>query len=452
MMKKFTLLTLGLFGVAMAQNEPAFEVRQVALPLVSVGDLIGAGFGVEDYRLVVTGSSLVQTVVELYSPNTNRLDYTTNRNTPSYFGDEMYGDNPNLKTTFTLREQNGRVLARRSFDVADKHDIQRFFAGVLRPGNYRFQVESKGNGKNAFAVRASNNVRLEASEFSVNLKGEADQDQLVGFIDVPSSAAGQTIQLGNYDGDGSEEMGLTLITPDGTSRALTVSPDAKWVSNEIPVTPELVGRWRIVARVMNGTKQFSNAFSVRVRLGNEALYTSFPGFESPTNVLVNIKAVSCGQSIDLPPQTLSINGTSVQSGDVVPVTAGKLEVKAPNLPGAWLRPFQAVAIQDQTSEINLEYVVLQRIVLTPKPVGKANELTTTVSTQFPYPIPTKAELELLGGMTTSANELFSEGVISAGNPMVWTIPVDHPNPNPEARAIARLARECGGSHAISAVR
>jgi hypothetical protein len=451
-MKKFTLLALGLFGAAVAQNDPAFEVRQVALPLVSVGDVVGAGFGVEDYRLVVAGSSLVQTVVELYSANTNSLDYTTNRNTPSYFGDEMYGENPSLKTTFTLREQSGRVLARRTFDVADKHDIQRFFAGVLRPGNYRFQVESKGNGKNAFAVRASNNVRLEASEFSVNLKGEADQDQLVGFIDVPNSAVGKTIQLGNYDGDGSDEMGLTLITPNGSSQNLTTSPDAKWVSDEIPVTQELVGRWRIVARVMAGTKQFSNAFSVRVRLGSEALYTSFPGFESPTNVKVNIKAVSCGQSIALPPQTLSINGATVQSGEVVPVASGRLEVKAPNLPGAWLRPFKAFAVQDQTTKINLEYVVLQRIVLNPKPVGSAGKLTTTVSTQFPYPIPTKAELELPEGMTTSATELYSEGLISSGNPLVWTVPVANPNPNPEARAIARLARECGGSQAISAVR
>jgi hypothetical protein len=451
-MKKFTLLALGLFGAAVAQSEPTFEVRQVALPLVSVGDVVEAGFGVEDYRLVVTGSSLVRTVVELYSPTTNRLDYTTNRDTPNYFGDEMYGDNPELKTTFTLREQNGRILARRTFDVADKHDIQRFFSGILRPGNYRFQVESKGNGKNAFAVRASNNVRLEASEFSVNLKGEAEQDQLVGFIDVPSSAAGKTIQLGNYDGDGTEEMGLNLITPDGSSRPLSVSADAKWVSDDIEVTPELVGRWRIVANVKGGSKQFSNAFSVRVRLGEEALYTSFPGFESPTNVKVNIKAVSCGESIDLPPQTLGINGTTVQSGDVVPVTAGKLEIKAPNLPGAWLRPFQAVAIQDQTTQINLEYVVLQRIVLSPKPVGNANQLTTTVSTLFPYPIPTKALLELPEGMTTTASELVSEGEISADNPMVWTVPVTNSNPSPEARAIARLARECGGSQAISAVR
>jgi hypothetical protein len=451
-MKKYILLALGLFGTAAAQTEPAFEVRQVALPLVSVGDVVGAGFGVEDYRLVVAGSSLVQTVVELYSANTNSLDYTTNRNTPSYFGDEMYGQDPNLKTTFTLREQNGRVLARRTFDVSEKHDIQRFFAGVLRPGNYRFQVESKGNGKNAFAVRASNNVRLEASEFSVNLKSEADQDQLVGFIDVPKTAVGKTIQLGNYDGDGSDEMGLSLITPNGSSQALTTSPDAKWVSDEILVTEELVGRWRIVARAMAGTKQFSNAFSVRVRLGSEAFYTSFPGFESPTNVKVNIKAVSCGSSIDLPPQSLSINGVNVQSGEVVPVAAGELELKAPNLPGAWLRPFKAVAVQDQTVDINLEYVVLQRIVLNPKPVSNASELITTVSTRFPYPIPTKAELELPSGMTTSASELYNEGVISANNPLVWTVPVQNPNPNPEARAIARLARECGGSHAISAVR
>ncbi|MFN3265527.1 MAG: hypothetical protein ACK41E_01695 [Deinococcales bacterium] len=451
-MKKLMFVVIGFFGAALAQTEPAFEVRQVALPLVSVGDSVGAGFGLEDYRLVVSGSNLVQTVVEIYSPNTNSLDYTANRNTPRYFGDELYGENPNLKTTFILREQNGRVLARRTFDVSEQHDIQRFFTGVLRPGNYRFQVESKGNGKNAFAVRASNNVRLEASEFTVNLRGEADQDQLVGFIDVPQNAKGQTIELSNYDADGEEEMGLTLITPDGASRRLTVSPDAKWVSDQIPVSEASVGRWRVVSRTLSTSKQFSNAFGLRVRLGNEALYTSFPGFESPTNVKVNIKAVSCGAEIELPTQTIRINGNEAKTGDIVPVSAGRLEIQAPQLAGARLKPFKAVAIQDQTTEINLEYLVLQRIVLTPKPIGSNGELTTTVSTQFPYPIPTKALLELPEGVTTSAQELFSEALISADNPMVWTVPISNSNPNPEARAIARLARECGGSHAISAVR
>jgi hypothetical protein len=453
-MKKISLILLAALcsTSALAQDNPAFEVRQVALPLVSVGNEVSAGFGLEDYRLVVSGSSLVRTVVEIFSPDTNKADLTTNRNTSAYFGDELYGKNPDLKTTFTLRESDGRVLARRTFGVGDQHDLQRFYAGVLRPGNYQLQVESKGNGKNAFAVRASNNVRLEASEFTVNLRGEANQDQLVGFIDVPNSALGKTIRLGNYDADGIEEMALSLITPDGASRALTSSPDGQWATDDIPMTEALLGRWRVVARTVSSTKQFSNSFSIRVRLGDEALYTILPGFQSPTNLIVKAVAVSCGSSVGLPSLAIKVNGTSIKTGDTISVTAGAVNIEALNLPGAWIRPIKAVAIQDQTTEITIEYVVLQRIVLTPKPIAQNSELTITVSTLFPYAIPARAELDLPSGISTSATVLFSEGMISSGTPLVWTVPVQNTNPSPETRAIARLGRECGGSQAISSVK
>ncbi len=451
-MKKFLVMILAvLSSTAWAQNNPAFEVRQVALPLVSVGNEVSAGFGVEDYRLVVSGSSLVRTVVEIFSPETNKADYTTNRNTAAYFGDEMYGQDPDLKTTFTLREVSGRALASRTFGVGEEHNIQRFFSGVLRPGNYKLQVVSKGNGKNAFAVRASNNVRLEASEFTVNLRGQADQDLLVGFIDVPASGVGQTIQLSNYDADGKEEMQLTLVTPDGSSRALTSSPDGQWTSDDIPMTEALIGRWRVVARTLSSTKQFSNSFSLRVRLGGEALYTTFPGFQSPTNLKINAVALSCGSRTALPALEFKINGTSFKTGDLIPVTAGQINLEALPLAGATLRPVKAIAIQDQTTEITLEYVVLQRIVLTPKPISDSQELTTTISTLFPYAIPTKAELALPEGIS-SPKPLSVEGMVSSGSPLIWTVPIESTKPYTQARAIARLGRDCGGSHAISSVR
>ncbi len=451
-MKKFLVLIVAvLSNSAWAQNNPAFEVRQVALPLVSVGSEVSAGFGVEDYRLVVSGSSLVRTVVEIFSPETNQADYTTNRNTDAYFGDEMYGQNPDLKTTFTLREENGRALVSRTFGVSQEHNIQRFFSGVLRPGNYKLQIQSKGNGKNAFAVRASNNVRLEASEFSVNLRGQADQDLLVGFIDVPASGVGQTIQLSNYDADGSEEMKLTLVTPDGASRALTSSPDGQWTSDDIPMTQDLIGRWRVVARTVSTTKQFSNSFSLRVRLGGEALYTTFPGFQSPTNLKINAVALSCGSRTVLPVLELKVNGIGVKTGDLIPVTAGLVNLDALSLPGATLRPIKVLAIQDQTTEITLEYVVLQRIVLNPKPISDSSELTTTISTLFPYAIPTNAELALPEG-TVSSQPLSIQGMVSSGNPLTWTVPIQSTKPYTQTRAIARLGRDCGGSHAISTVR
>lgn len=452
MMQKTILLTVLVASVALAQNSPAFEVRQVALPLTSVGDQVNAGFGVEDYRLVVSGSSLVRTVIELFSPETNKTDYTINRTTGAYFGDELYGKDPDLKTTFTLREESGRILAKRTFGTSEKHDIQRFFAGVLRPGKYTFQVESKGNGKNSFAVRASNNVRLEASEFSVNLHSPANQDQLVGFIDVPVSAIGQSVELSNFDADGDQEMKFALIAPDSSSLALTTSGNNEWQTTAIPVTEALVGRWRVVARTLETTKQFSNAFSMRVRLGKEPLYTTFPGFQSPTSISLKATAISCGSSAELPPLEFMVNGIPVKTGEIISAVAGKLNITAPALAGAWLRPIKAVAIQDQTTEISIEYVVLQRIVLTPKPLGSAEQLTATVSTLFAYPMPTKIELDLPTGATTTSLTLSHEGLVSSGNPLVWTVPIQNPSPSNQTRATAHLARECGSSQAISAVR
>ena len=452
-MKKISVFLMAMLcSTALAQNNPAFEVRQVALPLVSVGDQVSSGFGREDYRLVVTGSSLVRTVIELFSPEVNRLDYSTNRNTAAYFGDEMYGENPDLKTTFTLRESNGRALVQRTFGASEEHNIQRFFTGVLRPGQYQLQIESKGNGKNAFAVRASNNVRLEASEFSVNLRGEPDQDQLVGFIDVPASAVGQKVELSNYDADGDNEMKLSLLTPDGISQPLTESPDGKWVTDVIPMTDALVGRWRVVARALGSSKQFSNAFSLRVRLNGEALYTTFPGFESPTKLKINAVALSCGSRTELPSFPIQMNGQTIQTGDTVPVTAGLVKLEGTTLAGANLRPIQIKAVQDETTEVTLEYVVLQRIVLTPKPILGSQELTVTVSTLFPFTIPTRAELDLPTDISTTAKDLFVEGTINSQQNLVWVVPVQNPNPNNQARAIARLGRECGSSHSISSVR
>ncbi len=277
-MKKI-LLILSIFLTALAVAQTAsFEVRSVALPLVSVGQETGWGFD-DDYQLRVLGTGSKPTVLEVYSPEINRNDYGSARKLETYFGDELFKAE-NFSSSFVLGDPN-KPVARRVFGFSDTHSLQRIFEGSMLPGRYPFNVISAGPGKNSFSVRASGSVQFEASQFTVNLRGKPDQDQLVAFVNLPKSAIGQVARLSNYDADGETEMQMSLVLPDGTQKSLKISNDHDLATTNISVTNENVGRWQLVARVVATTKQFSNAFGVKLQLEDQKLFATVPAFEAP---------------------------------------------------------------------------------------------------------------------------------------------------------------------------
>ncbi len=268
-----------------AQKTASLSVNaasSIALPLVSVGKDVGWKIPPEDYRVFVPqGAAERLTRLDLYSPEINRNDYANKRNATAYYGDELYGKNAQVKTTFKLLGALDAELANQTFASGTQHSTATLLAQQLNAGYYPLQVSSLGNGKNSFQIRASSGVRVEASQFVVNARGQYNRDQLVAFLDLGQSALGKTVRLENYDADGLKEMGLTLVDPKGKRRELKVSGDTAWAADDVRVTPENVGTWKILTRVLPTTKQFSNSVVFRFKLDGQPLFSRIPGFGTP---------------------------------------------------------------------------------------------------------------------------------------------------------------------------
>lgn len=288
--------------------------QNIALPLVSIGQAVGWKIPADDYRInVPAAADGRETSIEVFSPEINRNDYANARDRLTYYGDELYGKNATLQTQFKLTNPEQQTLFDRSFGTGTQHGYEAFYQGTLPAGVYPFRVASVGNGKNSFALRATNGLRIEASQFTVNARGQFNQDQLVAFVQIDKSAIGKTVELSNYDADGNQEVVLTLVAPDGRRFALTASEDTKWASNFFKVDSSLLGDWKILARVLPTTRQFSNSFAVRVRFEDRALFAFLPGFQTTRAPVEPLKVdVVDTQGNPIPGSSYVVTGVSGQ--------------------------------------------------------------------------------------------------------------------------------------------
>lgn len=183
-------------------NAPRGDGQSIALPLVSIGRQVGWKIPPDDYRINVSaGAAGRETSIEVFSPEINRNDYANSRDRQTYYGDELYGRTSTLETQFRLSDPKNAVVFNRSFGTGTQHGYEALYQGTLAAGVYPFRVSSEGNGKNSFALRATNGLRVEASQFTVNARGQFNQDQLVAFVQIDRSAIGKTVELANYDAD-----------------------------------------------------------------------------------------------------------------------------------------------------------------------------------------------------------------------------------------------------------
>ena len=250
-----------------------------ALPLASIGRQVGWKIDPDDFRIFVPQAAGGRSIaLEVFSPEINRNDYANGRDRRTFYGDELYGKTATLKTSFSFANSSQQVLVNRTFGEGLKHSFEQLLQSALTPGFYPLTIQSEGNGKNSYAIRVSGGARVEASQFTVNARGQFNKDQVAGFVQIDASQLGKIVKLENYDADGNKEIVLTLVAPDGKRIALKASEDTQWASNSFVVTQGLVGTWKILARILPTTRQFSNAFVLRLRVDDKPLYGQLPGF------------------------------------------------------------------------------------------------------------------------------------------------------------------------------
>jgi uncharacterized repeat protein (TIGR01451 family) len=440
-----------------ASASNAIGTQSIALPLASIGKSVGWKIDPEDYRLNVPAAAAGRiTSLEVYSPEINRNDYANSRNRVSYYGDELYGKTATLSTTFQLSNSSGNELFKQTFGLSTKHESVQLLNTALETGFYPMAISSLGNGKNSFQLRASAGVRVEASQFIVNARGQFNQDQLVAFIDLGQSALGKTVELANYDADGSKEMILTLVDPKGQRTALNISPDTQWASNQIKVTSQNVGTWKILAKILPTTKQFSNSVAIRFRLDNQPLFARVPGFGLPAgqvirpvtpkgNLVVISSAISCAQTSAFN-SSFTLNGQTYTTPSNLALAPGEYTIMPQNVNGSSVQPVTVTVKNAETASANVAYNVITSLKLEPQnanlEVGKSTNFTATASTEFPSVILASIKLELPDGLSSDAS-LQVSGSISSNKPLILNVPVRGVKTVTNGNVIANLEPNCG---------
>jgi uncharacterized repeat protein (TIGR01451 family) len=317
-------------------NAARGDGQSIALPLVSVGKQVGWRIDPDDYRINVPAGAAGRTSsIEVFSPEINRNDYANARDRVTYYGDELYGKTATLKSDFTLKNPKNETLFQRSYTPGTTHSYESLYEGPLLPGYYPFNILSDGNGKNSYALRATSGFRVEASQFTVNARGQFNKDQLVAFVELGRSTLGKTVKLSNYDADGDKEIVLTLVAPNGRRFQLTASEDTKWATNAFVMTPELLGTWKIVGRLLSTTRQFSNAFAFRLRLDDKPLFAYLPGFTPSGKPTPPLRV-----------EVVDTTGKPIPGSSYNVAGAGSNRIVTPNLPPCW-KPVSASILEGQ---------------------------------------------------------------------------------------------------------
>ena len=233
-----------------------------SLPLTSIGDRLMWSVSDQNLNLNVPLSGHVR--LELYSPRVDPQDYRSD----TYYGDETY--NPKtapeqVSTTFTLLREDGSEVLSRTF-TPGAHAWETLFDQDLPAGHYRLRAETKGNGKNTFAVRlAGVSAALSADRLAVNVHSQ----DWTPVLNVSTDGAGYVLKM--YDGDGPQELEARLRDAAGNVYPLTVSGDL--ASIDLPI-PAAAGQYTIELRQPKTAKQYSNTVSFSLsRAGNQTPIT-----------------------------------------------------------------------------------------------------------------------------------------------------------------------------------
>ena len=185
--------------------------------------------------------------LDLYSPRMDQGDYRSD----TYYGDEQYDANRSaVSTTFTLTDASGQVVLQRTF-TPGAHAWETLLEQDLSAGQYSLKEETKGNGKNTFAVRLTGvSADVTAERLTVNIHS---QDWVPAINVTTDGSVPYVVRM--YDGDGAGELEAQLRDEQGNVTPLTVSEDLEWADLALP---EAAGRYVIELRQTGTAKQYSN--------------------------------------------------------------------------------------------------------------------------------------------------------------------------------------------------
>ncbi|THF68065.1 DUF11 domain-containing protein [Deinococcus sp. Arct2-2] len=404
-----TALTALLAAGSVAQAQ---EI-DTSLPLTSIGDKLMWTVGDQNLNLSVPITGRIK--LDLYSPRVDQSDYRSD----TYYGDEQYDANRSaVATTFTVTDAGGKVVLRRTF-TPGAHTWETLLDQDLTAGQYRLNVETKGNGKNTFAVRLTGvSADVTAERLTVNVHS---QDWVPAINMTTDGTVPYIVRM--YDGDGASELEAQLRDEQGNITPLTVSGDLAYTDLKIP---EAAGRYVIELRQPGTAKQYSNTagFSLlragtatpitltRVDQTGQLRVTAeliLPGSTAATSAdfTLNGKAERVDGSLTrrVPVGDYGLAAAPV-AGATVTLDQSKLSVPKGGLAEALIqiRPEVALSLQTDKTEVC---------------VGDRVTVTARVTTAFAGDLPMNLTLDTPRLDISGANTL--DGTLNAGRPGELTV-------------------------------
>ncbi|ANE42764.1 COG1361 family protein [Deinococcus puniceus] len=404
-----TALTALLAAGSVAQAQ---EI-DTSLPLTSIGDKLMWTVGDQTLNLAVPITGRIK--LDLYSPRVDQSDYRSD----TYYGDEQYDANRSaVTTTFTLTDAGGKVVLRRTF-TPGAHAWETLLEQDLTAGQYRLNVETKGNGKNTFAVRLTGvSADITAERLTVNV----NSTDWVPAINVTTDGTVPYV-VRMYDGDGASELEAQLRDEQGNITPLTVSEDLDWADLTLP---EAAGRYVIELRQTGTAKQYSNTAGFSLLRAGTATPITLTRVDQTGQLRVTAELILPGSTaatsadFTLNGKTERVDGSLTRrvpvgdyaltaapvAGATVTLDQSKLTVPKGGLAEALIqiRPEVALSLQADKTEIC---------------IGDRVTLTARASTAFAGDLPMNLTLDTPGLDIIGVNTL--DGTLNAGRPGELTV-------------------------------
>ena len=249
-----------LFAVMAIIPTLALAVGQLgSTPLVVPGTELG--WESSKLELVLRVSESTQVKLDVYSPGFDPEDYRS----ANELGDERYdGSDTPLRTLIRIFDSGGRIRLHKEYGV-EPHRWHKLIDGELAPGDYLIEMQFFGNGKNALAFRLAadpQKATLQVAPGSMQTYNVHGKDWQYPFT-VEKRSWTAPIVVGIYDGDGPEELLISVKKPDGESERIPTPGNREWVRYQI----RQAGEYQFGFSQPDTAYQFTNTVGFKIFLG-----------------------------------------------------------------------------------------------------------------------------------------------------------------------------------------